>query len=167
MSHVKLKGSPVMLKGELPKIGAKAPDFILVSQELKNCSLGEFGSKKKLLSIVPSLDTDVCLTSSKRLNQAAKDDPNLIILVISADLPFAQKRICGLEKLDNIKTLSMMRDKTFGHDYGVLIGDGPLAGVCARAIFVLDAHNKVIYRELVDEITQEPNYDKALAELKA
>lgn len=166
MSQVNLKGTPTSLSKEFVKVGSIAPDFTLVDQYLKDCSLHEFGRKKKILSIVPSLDTEVCLTSTKTLNAAAKHDKDLFVIIISADLPFAQKRICGLEHLDNIKTLSMMRDKNFAKDYGVLITSGPLAGICARAVIVLDEHNKVLYTELVPEITHEPDYHKALAAFK-
>lgn len=167
MGHVKLKGTTTTIEKEFVKAGAIAPAFVLVDQYLKECNLQDFGKKKKLLYILPSLDTEVCLTSTKILNQVAKQDKNLMILIISADLPFAQKRVCGIEKLENIKTLSMMRDKKFASDYGVLIAEGPLAGLCTRAILVLDENNKVIYRELVEEISQEPNYEKALAALQS
>lgn len=166
MARVKLKGNPISLEKEFIKVGAKAPEFTLVDQELSEHSLASLGKKKKILSIVPSLDTGVCLTSAKVLNKAAQENPSLQILVISADLPFAQKRICGVEQLNNIKTLSMMRNKSFAKDYGVLIAEGPLAGLCARALVVLDENNTVIYTELVEEMTQEPNYEKALAALK-
>jgi len=165
MAHVKLKGNPIALKGDVLKVGFKAPGFTLVDKDLNNCSLMDFEGKKKLLSIVPSLDTEVCLISSKKFNEAAKAHPEIAVLIVSTDLPFAQKRVCGLEKLGNIHTLSMMRDKSFAHDYGVLIAEGPLAGVCTRAVFVLDERDKVLYAEVVDEITKEPNYAKALAAL--
>ena len=166
MAHVKLKGNPVTLKQEFIKVGSVAPHFTLIDQQLKECSLKDLGKKKKLLYIVPSLDTEVCLLSTKHLNTVAKENAHLQIVVISADLPFAQKRACGIEKLDNIKTLSMMRDKSFAQNYGVLIVDGPLTGLCARAIIVLDEQNKVLYTQLVGEITEEPKYEPALAALK-
>lgn len=167
MHYVKLKGTRTAIEKEFVKTGNVAPDFTLTDQNLKECKLQDFGNKKKLLSIVPSLDTEVCLISTKILNQAAKENKNLMILIISADLPFAQKRICGLEKLENIKTLSMMKNKNFGKDYGVLIAEGPLEGLCSRAIVVLDENNKIIYTELVEEISTEPNYEKALKALRS
>jgi thiol peroxidase len=166
MECVKLKGNPVTLQKEFVKTGALAPDFVLVDQYLKDCSLKDLGKKRKLFSIVPSLDTEVCLASTKVFNQIAKQNKDLVVLLISADLPFAQKRVCGLEKIENMKTLSMIRSKDFARDYGVLIVDGPLAGLCARAVIVLDENNTIIYCQLVEEISQEPNYDKALAALK-
>jgi thiol peroxidase len=165
MANVTLKGNPIQTNGSLPSLNQKAPDFTLVDNDLKDHSLGDYKGKKKLLSIVPSLDTPTCSLSAKKFNDAAKDHPDIVILVISADLPFAQKRICGLENLKNVLTLSMMRSKDFAEDYGVLITTGPLAGIAARAVVVLDAQDKVIYTELVPEITQEPNYDKALEAL--
>lgn len=166
MASVTLKGSTIHTNGELPKVGSVAPDFVLVDTELKDCSLKDFKGKKKILSIVPSLDTSTCSISAKRFNESAKEDPNLLVLVVSCDLPFAQKRLCGTEGIQNIQTLSMMRSKEFASKYGVLITDGPLAGIAARAIVVLDENDKVLYTELVPEITQEPDYEKALAVLK-
>lgn len=162
MVEVTLKGKKIHVSGSLPKIGSKAPHFVLVDKELNDRKLADFSGKKKILSIVPSLDTGVCLASAKRFNQLAKEK-NLLVINISADLPFAQSRICGGEELTNIETLSMMRDKKFAEDYGVLVVDGPLKGICARAILVLDEKDKVLYTELVSEITEQPNYDKALA----
>lgn len=165
MSDVTLKGETIHTGGELPAVGAKAPNFSLVDQHLKNRHLSDFQGKKKLISIVPSLDTDTCLLSSKKFNEAAKEHPNAVILIVSADLPFAQKRVCGLEKLENIVTLSLMRSKDFAFDYGVLITDGPMEGLTARAVLVLDENNMVLHSELVSEITSEPNYTQALEKL--
>lgn len=162
MAKVTLKGNSIHTSGQLPAKEAKAPDFQLVDQDLTNRSLKDFKGKKKILSIVPSLDTSVCSLSAKKFNEAMKTHPDIMVLVISADSPFAQKRICGAEGLKNILPLSMMRSKDFATDYGVLIMDGPLAGICARAVVVLDENDRVIYTELVPEITQEPNYDAAL-----
>lgn len=166
MVQVLLKGKPVNIHGDLPKIGSKAVDFELVDGDLKVRHLSEFKGKKKLLSTVPSLDTGTCSLSAKKLNEAASKLTNVVILVISADLPFAQKRFCGAENLKNIIPLSLMRSKKFTEDYGMLIKDGPLTGLCARSIIVLDENDKVIYTELVPEITQEPNYEKALTALR-
>lgn len=165
MATVTLKGQPIHTNGSLPALKTKAPDFKLVDQDLKERSLKEFNGKRKLLSIVPSLDTSVCSTSAKKFNEAIKSHPEVAVLVISADLPFAQKRVCGLENIKNAITLSLIRSKDFAKDYGILIQDGPLAGICARAVVVLDEQDHVLYTELVPEITQEPNYEKALAVL--
>ena len=166
MAKIKLGGSPINTNGDLPKVGAAAPDFKLTNAELGDVSLADFKGKKKLLNIVPSLDTPVCATSTKKFNEAAAKHPNAVMLIVSADLPFAMSRFCGAENTDKVKTLSMMRDRHFAKDYGVLITDGPLAGITARAIVVIDENNKVAYTELVPDIKQEPNYDKALAALK-
>ena len=166
MAQVKLRGNPINTNGELPAVGAKAPDFKLVSGDLKEVGLADFKGKKKLLNIVPSLDTPTCALSTKKFNDFAKSRGDVATLTISADLPFAQKRFCTAENIENVKTLSMMRDRNFAKDYGVLIQNGPLNGISARAVVVLDQNDKVIYRELVPEIAQEPNYDAAIAALK-
>jgi thioredoxin-dependent peroxiredoxin len=165
MANITLQGNPIHTSGELPKSGAKAPDFKLVNKDLKDVSLADFKGKKKLLNIVPSLDTSVCALSTRKFNEHAKAHPDTVILVISADLPFAQGRFCGNEHLDNVIPLSLMRGQRFGTDYGVLIQDGPLAGVTARAVVVLDADNRVAYSEMVPEIAHEPDYEKALKAL--
>lgn len=165
MAQTALQGNPVNLAGELPAIGSAAPDFKLVDKDLADKSLADFAGKKKLLNIVPSLDTPVCATSTKHFNEAIASKANAVALIISADLPFAAGRWCGAEGVDNVVTLSMMRSKSFAKDYGVLIEDGPLAGITARAVVVLDAEDKVVYMQLVPEITQEPDYDSALAAL--
>lgn len=161
---VTLGGNPITVAGNFPKPGDIAPDFKLVSGDLSEVSLSDFAGKKKLLNIVPSLDTGVCATSTKKFNDAALD--GVVTLVISADLPFAQGRFCGAEGTKNVVTLSTMRGAEFKRNYGVDITDGPLAGVTARAVVVLDENNRVLYSELVPEIKQEPNYDAALAALK-
>ena len=165
MANITLKGNPIHTSGELPKAGAKAPDIKLVSKDLKDVSLADFKGKKKLLNIVPSLDTPVCALSTKKFNDHAKAHSDTVILVISADLPFAQSRFCGNDHLDNVVPLSLMRGQKFASDYGVVIQDGPLAGVTARAVVVLDANDKVVYSEMVPEIGQEPDYQKALKAL--
>jgi len=165
MPQVTLKGNPVHLAGDLPKIGSPAPDFILVGSDLKNNSLADFKGLKKVISVVPSLDTDVCSAMAKRFNEEAKKLAGVAVIVVSADLPFAQKRFCGAANADEITTLSMMRSKEFGKDWGILIKDGPLAGLLARAVFVLDQSNKVLYIQLVPEISQEPDYAKVLQAL--
>ena len=162
MAKVTLKGNLIHTNGDLPAVGSKAPEFQLVDQDLNNHSLKDYKGKRKILYIVPSLDTSVCSLSTKKFNEQIKKHPTIVVLAISSDLPFAQKRFCGAENVKNIVTLSMMRSKDFAKDYGVLIQDGPLAGICARAVIVLDENDKVIYVQLVPEITQEPDYEKAL-----
>ena len=166
MAQIKLKGNPINTNGELPKVGAAAPDFHLVDADLKDIRLADFKGKKKLLNIFPSIDTPTCAMSTRKFNEHAAKHPNAAIIMVSGDLPFAQKRFCSAENTNNVKTLSMMRSRNFAKDYGVLITDGPLAGICARAVVVLDENGTVRYTELVPEIAQEPNYDAALAALK-
>jgi thiol peroxidase len=166
MATIKLRGNPINTNAELPSVGAKAPDFQLIDGDLKEVRLADFKGKKKLLNIVPSLDTPVCAISTKKFNDFAKSRIDVAVLTISADLPFAQKRFCSAENIGNVKTLSMMRDRNFAKDYGVLIQNGPLTGITARAVVVLDENDKVVYRELVPEIAQEPNYEAAIAALK-
>ena len=163
MATITLQGNEIHTNGELPKAGDDAPDFSLVNAELGDVSLATYQGKKKLLSIVPSLDTPVCATSTKKFNDTAKEKSDAVFLMISADLPFAMSRFCTVEGTDNVIALSMMRSRNFAKDYGVLIEDGPLAGITARAIVVIDENNKVIHSELVPEIAQEPDYDAALA----
>ena len=161
---VTLGGNPIDVAGNFPKVGDTAPDFRLVNKDMADVSLADFAGKKKLLNIVPSLDTPVCAISTKKFNDAAVG--NTVVLIISADLPFAMSRFCGAESTNNVTTLSTMRGAEFMQHYGVAITSGPLAGIAARAVIVLDEHNKVLYTELVPEIKQEPNYDAALAALK-
>ena len=165
MAKITLRGNPINTNGDLPEVGASAPDFSLTKSDLSDVGLGDFAGKKKLLNIVPSLDTPTCATSTKKFNTAIADKPNSVALIISSDLPFAQSRFCGAEGLENVISLSMMRSRNFAKDYGVLITDGPLAGLCARAVVVMDENNKVLYAQLVPEIGQEPDYDPALAHL--
>lgn len=165
MATVTLQGNPIHTIGDLPKVGSQAPDFRLVDTDLNERSLADFKGKKKLLNIVPSLDTPVCAISTRKFDQHYAQAKNAVMLIISADLPFAQKRFTEGEGLTNVVPLSMMRSRDFAKDYGVLITDGPLTGICARAIVVLDENNKVMYTQLVREIGEEPDYDKALAAL--
>lgn len=162
---VTLGGNPIEVSGNFPKVGDTAPDFNLVNKDLADVSLADFAGRKKILNIVPSLDTPVCAVSTKKFNEAATGDT--AVLIISADLPFAMNRFCGAEGTGNVVTLSTMRGGAeFKRNYGVDIVSGPLAGVTARAVIVLDESNKVLHAELVPEIKQEPNYDAALAALK-
>ncbi|MDC0749107.1 thiol peroxidase [Polyangium mundeleinium] len=160
MATITLKGNPIHTSGELPSLGSKVPDFKLLRGDLARASLATF-SGKKILNIFPSIDTPVCAVSVRKFNERASKS-GVTVLNISEDLPFAQKRFCGAEGLANVETLSAFRS-SFGKDYGVEIADGPLAGLTARAVLVLDGDNKVLHAELVPEIAQEPNYDAALA----
>jgi thioredoxin-dependent peroxiredoxin len=166
MAQVTLKGNPIQTNGELPAVGAAAPAFKLTGSDLKDVSLADYRGKKKVLNIVPSLDTPTCATSTRKFNQQASSLANTVVLVVSADLPFASKRFCTTEGLANVVPLSLMRDKNFAKDYGVLIQDGPLQGITARAVVVIDENDKVVYRQLVPEIGQEPDYDSALKAVK-
>ena len=165
MAKVTLNGSPVHTNGDLPAVGSTAPDFHLVDGELNDVSLADFAGKKKLISIVPSLDTPTCATSTKVFNERLGGRDDVVVLVVSADLPFAQGRFCQAEGTADVKTLSMMRSRNFAKDYGMLIVDSPLAGITARAALVLDENNKVLHAQLVGEIGDEPDYDAAIAAL--
>jgi thioredoxin-dependent peroxiredoxin len=166
MAKITLRGNEFHTNGSVPAVGSTAPDFQLVDGKLANKTLADFAGKKKLLSIFPSMDTPVCALSTKKFNDHAKAHGDAVMLMISADLPFAQGRFCTAEGTANVLPLSMMRSKKFAQDYGVLIEDGPLAGITARAVVVLDANNKVLHSELVSEVAQEPNYEAALKALK-
>jgi len=165
MSQVTLKGNPVQVDGQLPAVGAKAPAFSLVAKDLSDVTLATFAGKRKVLNIFPSVDTPTCATSVRRFNEKAGQLKDAVVLCISADLPFAQARFCGAEGLDHVFTLSTLRGREFLKDYGVAIASGPLAGLAARAVVVLDQHDKVVHTELVGEIAHEPNYEAALAAL--
>lgn len=166
MATVTLAGNPIDIGGQFPKVGSTAPAFTLVGTDLADVALASFAGKRKVLNIVPSLDTPVCQTSTRKFNERAGETPNTVVLVIAADLPFAMKRFCETEGLKNVLSLSLMRGREFARNYGVDIVSGPLAGVTARAVIVLDERDKVIHAELVPEIKQEPDYDAALAALK-
>ena len=165
MAQITLEGNAINTNGELPEVGSQAPDFSLTKGDLSDVSLSDFAGKKKLLNIVPSLDTGVCAASTKTFNEAMSGKTHAVALVVSADLPFAQSRFCSAEGIENVVSLSMMHSRNFAKDYGVLITDGPLAGICARAVVVLDEQDKVVYTQLVPEIVQEPDYESALAYL--
>ena len=166
MATVTLKGNPIDVAGSFPQKGQKAPAFKLVAKDLKDVSLAHYAGKRKVLNIVPSLDTAVCATSTRKFNEKAGSLANAVVLVISADLPFAAGRFCSTEGLNNVVTLSTLRGREFMKAYGVEITSGPLAGVTARGVVVLDENDTVLHAELVPEIAQEPNYDAALAALK-
>ena len=165
MAQVTLKGNPVQVNGQLPAVGSKAPAFSLVAGDLSDVTLASFAGKRKVLNIFPSVDTPTCATSVRTFNAKANELANTVVLCISADLPFAQKRFCGAEGLANVVTLSTMRGQEFLKNYGVAISSGPLAGVAARATIVLDENNKVLHSQLVAEIKNEPDYDAALKAL--
>lgn len=164
-STVHLKGHPVTVAGGFPRNGDQAPAFALVASDLSDTALTDFGGKRKILNIFPSVDTDTCAASVRRFNQAASDLENTVVLCISADLPFAQSRFCGSEGLDNVSMLSTLRGRDFLQAYGVEMADGPLAGLAARAVVVLDVDDRVLHSELVGEISEEPDYDTALKAL--
>lgn len=162
---VTLGGNAIKVEGNFPEPGQSAPDFTLVGKTLTDTRLAEFAGKRKILNIFPSVDTPVCAASVRRFNEAAASLPDTVVLCISADLPFAQSRFCGADGLDNVVMLSTMRGRNFLHDYGVEIAEGPLTGVAARAVIVLDEMNKVLHSELVAEIKSEPDYATALSHL--
>ncbi len=165
MATITFKGTPIHTSGELPAVGSTCPDFKLTGADLADVGLSHFAGKKKILNIVPSLDTGICQMSARRFNEEAGKRPDTVIVNISADLPFAQKRFCDSEKLSHVVNLSTMRAPDFGTAFGVRIVDGPLAGLMSRAVLVLDRDNKVVHAEQVPEIAQEPDYDRALAAL--
>ncbi|MCL7750069.1 thiol peroxidase [Guyparkeria hydrothermalis] len=165
MSQVTFKGSPVNVAGALPSVGDKAPAFSLTASDLSDKGLEAFAGKKKVLNIFPSLDTGTCAQSVREFNRRAGELNDTVVLCISMDLPFAQGRFCGAEGLDDVVTLSAFRHPEFLDDYGVRIADGPLAGLAARTVVVLDADNTVRHVEQVGEIADEPNYQAALGAL--
>lgn len=164
MANVTFKGNPAHTSGELPGVGQVAPGVSLVSRTLEEVTLDAYQGKKKVLNIVPSLDTGVCATSTRKFNQLVGSRSDAVVLVISKDLPFAQKRFCEAEGITNVVSLSAFRSN-FDKDWGVQLLDTPLKGLLARSVVVLDENNKVIYSQLVPEITTEPDYDKTLAAL--
>ena len=165
MSTVTLAGNPINIGGHFPATGSQAADFSLTTGELGSAGNADYAGKRKILNIFPSVDTGVCAASVRRFNQDAGSLSNTVVLCISADLPFAQARFCGAEGLDNVVMLSTFRNPEFKQAYGVDIETGPLAGLCARAVVVLDENNRVLHSELVSEIKNEPDYAAALAVL--
>jgi len=166
MASITLGGNPIHTQGELPKAGSKAPDFNLIKTDLSSTSLSDYAGSKLVLNIFPSIDTGVCATSVRTFNQKASSLENTKVLCISRDLPFAQKRFCGAEGLENVENLSDFKTGSFGDAYGLTIVDGPLAGLHSRVVIVLDENGMVTYAEQVPEIAQEPNYEAAIAALK-
>ena len=165
MTTITLGGNPIEVKGKFPQIGESVTDFSLTANDLSEVALSSYAGKRKILNIFPSIDTGVCATSVRKFNQQASALNNAVVLCISADLPFAQARFCGAEGLENVVTLSAFRHCDFAENLGVAIVTGPLSGLTARAVMVLDETNKVLHSELVPEIKQEPNYEVALSVL--
>jgi thiol peroxidase len=165
MATVTLKGNPISIHGELPAVGDTIPGFTLVRGDLSSASLDDYAGKRKIINIVPSLDTPVCAAQARHFNEAAASIDNAIVLVISADLPFAQQRFCSTEGIDNLEALSTFRSPEFGRDWGIRLTEGPLEGLNARAVVVTDDTDRVVHSQLVPEIGQEPDYDAALAAL--
>ena len=166
MAQITFKGSPVNTNGNLPAVGSNAIDFQLIATDLSEVSLKDFANNNLVLNIFPSLDTSVCAASVIKFNKEVADLPDTIILAISKDLPFAHARFCPADSIENVKPLSAFRNTDFENHYGILMADGPLKGLFARAVVVIDKKGKVIYTELVPEIAQEPNYMAAIASLK-
>jgi thiol peroxidase len=164
-STITLGGTPISVAGNFPQKGQTAPGFSLVGNGLADVLLKEFDGKRKILNIFPSIDTEVCATSVRTFNKRAGELRDTVVLCVSADLPFAQKRFCGAEGLDNVLTLSLMRGREFLRNYGVQIASGPMVGVAARAVIVLDEKNRILHSELVSEIKNEPDYDAAIRAL--
>ena len=162
MANITFKGNPVHTIGDLPLKGNQAPDFKLVKGDLSEAGLSDYKGKYVVLNIFPSLDTGVCAASVRRFNKEAAAMDNTVVLGISADLPFAAGRFCSTEGIENVVTFSSFRDENFGKDYGLLMTDGPLKGLLARAVVVVDPDGKVIHTELVPEIAQEPDYQSAI-----
>ena len=167
MAKTAFKGTPVTLAGEFVKVGTPAPEFTLVKGDLSNYTLKDGKGKYLVLNIFPSMDTGVCATSVRKFNQLAANRPNVTVLAISKDLPFAQGRFCTTEGIANVVPASDFRAAGFAGAYGVLMADGPLAGLLARAVVVIGRDGKVAYTQLVPEITEEPDYDAAVEAVKA
>jgi len=166
MAQITLKGQPFETSGDLPAVGHPAPEFRLVDRDLQNVSLADYSGKKKVIYVVPSLDTPVCQSSTRKFNEKVAGRGDVVVLVVSADLPFAQKRFCEVDGLNDVVPLSMMRSRAFAKDYGMLITGGPLEGIAGRAVVVLDTNDKVVHTQLVGEIAEEPDFDAALAALE-
>ena len=165
MATVTLGGNPIHTSGELPQVGSKLVDFKLIKNDLSVATLADFAGKKLVLNIFPSIDTGTCATSVRKFNESASALENTTVLCISRDLPFAQKRFCGAEGLENVINLSDFKEGSFGKNYGLEITDGPLAGLHSRVVIVLDENGTILHTEQVKEIADEPNYEAALAVL--
>ena len=165
MTTTKLAGKPVNLIGIFPKKNDRVENFTAVKQDLSEFSLDDFKGKRKVLNVFPSIDTEVCATSVRTFNKKAAELTNTQVICLSADLPFAHKRFCGAEGIQNVITGSLFRNPDFAKHAGLILAEGPLKGLTARAVLVLDENNKIIHAQLVDDITHEPDYDAALSAL--
>lgn len=165
MKQVTRAGVPVDVAGDFPAVGQAAPPLTLTNIEMADVTLADYAGKRKVLNIIPSVDTPTCATSTRKFNELASSLDDTVVLVVSADLPYAAKRFCGAEGLDNVETLSTFRHPEFHRDWGVALCSGVMSGLCARAVVVLDEQDRVIHGELVEEIKQEPNYEAALKAL--
>ncbi len=166
MAEITLQGNAIHTVGELPEVGSAAPDFVLTKTDLSDVTLKDFAGKRVVLNIFPSVDTSVCAISVRKFNEAVQKLDNAVVLGVSADLPFAHDRFNKAEGIEDLVSLSAVRGRAFGDDYGVRISDGPLAGLLSRAVVVVDGDGRVLHREQVPEITQEPDYETALAALR-
>lgn len=166
METVFFKGSAVHTNGNVPAVGAEAPDFKLVTKDLVEVSLSTYAGKRVVLNVFPSLDTPVCAASVRRFNQEAADLKDVVVLCVSMDLPFAMSRFCTVEGIENVVAASAFRSPDFARNYGLMLMDGPLAGLLARCVIVIDKDGKIVYRDLVHEITDEPNYKGAIKVLE-
>ncbi|BCB61349.1 MULTISPECIES: thiol peroxidase [Halomonadaceae] len=166
MQQITRAGAPMDVAGTLPAVGQAAPEMTLTNTDLEDVTLETYQGKRKVLNIIPSVDTPTCAMSTRRFNELASQLENTIVLVVSADLPFAAKRFCGAEGLDDVETLSTFRHREFQKAWGVALCNSAMEGLCARAVVVLDTDNRVLHSELVSELKNEPDYDAALAALK-
>ena len=166
MGTITFKGTEIHTCGDLPEKGKKAPDFTLTNTAMSDCKMADFAGRKLMLNIFPSVDTSVCAMSVRRFNEDAAGLGDVAVLCVSMDLPFAQERFCGAQKIENVQTLSAFRSPSFGEDYGVRIVDGPLAGLFARTVVGIDEQGMVIYTQQVPEIAEEPDYEAALQALR-
>jgi len=165
MSNIMLHGNTIHSSGSLPLKGEKAPQFSLTGRDLKDVTMDSFAGSRIILNIFPSLDTPVCATSVRKFNEKAASLKNTVVLAISRDLPFAHERFCTVEGIDRVIALSELRNRDFGREYGIEIIDGPLAGLLARAVVVIDENGMIIHSQMVPEIAHEPDYDEALSVL--
>ncbi|MFB9867040.1 thiol peroxidase [Vreelandella sulfidaeris] len=166
MQQVTRAGEPVDVAGSIPQVGQSAPSLTLTNTDMLDVTLDTYAGQRKVLNIIPSVETPTCAMSTRQFNELASTLSDTVVLVVSADLPFAAKRFCGAEGLDNVETLSTFRHPEFREAWGVALCNNPMEGLCARAVVVLDADNRVIHSELVSELKNEPDYDAALAVLK-
>jgi len=167
MAQTAIKGNPVNTTGDLPAVGSDAGDFTLTGTDLADIKLSDYAGKKVVLNIFTSIDTSVCALSVKKFNNEITQYPDTVVLCVSRDLPFAHARFCGVEGIENVVSVSAMRDLSFGDDYGVTFAEGPVKGLFARAVVIIDENREVIYSQLAPEHSEEPDYASALAALSA